>query len=382
LPIATLGMLAFLVNGDSRAVAPLLIDIAADFGVHLDRTAVFVSAYMICFGISTLIVGPLGDRFGRARVIQIAAISTSFFSLISAIVPNFDGLIMARAVNGATAAGILPVGMALIGEHYTDGVARQAAISKVMGLMFLGGASAMVIGGSLAHIGSWRLVYATFGVAELALSGMLVIQLRGLPPSARVEVLNGLKAALHHRRLLQTVGVMTLVGFSVIGSFVFTGIVVQRISGLGVLGIGLVLSAFGVGALIGGRATPLLRRHLGRSFFVWAAALGGLSLGLLSATGSVAIVIAALVLFGAAFVAWQSTLVFTVQSLLPKWRGVAMSFASFAMSTGGGLGAWANGRMLAHGSLEAVYVLAACLLLVAGMLAFWVIPVRLPSADS
>lgn len=36
LPIFTLGMLAFLVNGDSRAVAPLLVDVAADFGLRLD----------------------------------------------------------------------------------------------------------------------------------------------------------------------------------------------------------------------------------------------------------------------------------------------------------------------------------------------------------
>ena len=66
----------------------------------------FVSAHMVCFGVATLIVGPLGDRFGRARVIQVAAVSTSVFSLVSAVVPNFDGLIVARAVNGATAAGV------------------------------------------------------------------------------------------------------------------------------------------------------------------------------------------------------------------------------------------------------------------------------------
>jgi predicted MFS family arabinose efflux permease len=99
------------------------------------------------------------------------------------------------------------------------------------------------------------------------------------------------------------------------------------------------------------------------------------AVGALSVAQSTVVVGVALFLFGMAFVVWQSTMVATVQDLLPDWRGVAMPLASFAMSTGGGFGAWVNGRILAGRSLEAVYVLAASILLVAGLIGARVIPI-------
>lgn len=105
-----------------------------------------------------MLFGPLSDRFGKVKIINIAALGTSIFSILGAFTFNLPSLIFFRAMNGAFGAGIFPVTIALIGESY-DVDHRQKAIGKLLGLMFLGAASASAIGGAIAYAGSWRLVY-------------------------------------------------------------------------------------------------------------------------------------------------------------------------------------------------------------------------------
>jgi MFS family permease len=86
---------------------------------------------MLSFGIFTLMFSPLSDSFGKVKVINIAAFGTAILSML-----------------GAFAAGIFTVTMALVGQIFDD-QQRHKALGKVMGLMFLGGATATAIGGAL-----------------------------------------------------------------------------------------------------------------------------------------------------------------------------------------------------------------------------------------
>jgi len=113
------------------------------------RAAISVTAYMLSFGLFTILFGPLGDKYGKGRIIKIAALGTSVFSILGGFIFNLGSLVFFRAMNGILGAGIFPVTMALIGSEFED-KERQSAMAKVMGLMFLGGASATVIGGALA----------------------------------------------------------------------------------------------------------------------------------------------------------------------------------------------------------------------------------------
>ncbi len=79
-----LGFMAFWVNGDNYAAAPLLIDIARDLHLHISEAAISVTAYMLCFGLFTIIFGPLGDRYGKTKIINIAAFGTAIFSCLGA----------------------------------------------------------------------------------------------------------------------------------------------------------------------------------------------------------------------------------------------------------------------------------------------------------
>ncbi len=373
LMIGILGILAFLANGDNYAVSPLLGNIASDLGITVSQASISVTAYMMTFGLFTIIVGPLGDKYGKTKVINIAAFGTAIFSMLGAVAFNLQSLILLRAVNGAFGAGIFPVTMALVGEN-SDDSNRQKSIGKIMGLMFLGGASATLIGGAFAYFGSWRMVYFIYGLAEFIVA---IFMLKNLPKSSpverKVEFIKVYKEAFSNRRLLSVVSTIFLVGFSVFGSFTFTGQLVQSRTGYNVLIVGMILTLFGISTVVGGRLAPKFRMKLNEKFLLIAGLLGSVSLLTIALSHNILFIGLALIGFGLAFVSLQSTLVSTAQEMLPKFRGTAMSMASFMMFVGGAIGTNLNGMILEKGAIGIIFLTSSIAMLILAVLSMSVL---------
>lgn len=367
--IMILSIMAFFANGDNYAVAPLLINISKDLNISIGSAAISVTAYMLSFGLFTIIFGPLGDRYGKTKVINIAAFGTAVFSMLGAFAFNLPSLIFLRAMNGAFGAGIFPVTMALVGESFED-LKRQKAIGKVMGMMFLGGASATAIGGVLAYFGSWRMVYFIYGLAELIIA---LAMLKVLPKSS--SVINSLsfikvyKEAFSNKQLLSIVGTIFLVGFSVFGSFTYSGKLIESRTGYSVLIVGLILTLFGIATVIGGRKAPFVRDRLKNKFLLFTGVLGSISLFIIAFMKNPVLIGIGLFGFGLAFVFLQSTLVTKAQESMPKLRGTAMSLASFNMFVGGGIGTFINGRILNAYSVIPIFAVAGVVMLLVGFIA-------------
>lgn len=367
--IAILGLMAFLANGDNYAAAPLIINIAADLNLTVSVAAMSVTAYMLAFGVFTLLFGPLSDRFGKVKIINIAAIGTAIFSVLGAFSFNLPSLIFFRAMNGAFGAGIFPVTLALVGQSF-DNQNRQKAIAKVMGLMFLGGATATIIGGALAYFGSWRLVYLAYGIAEFIIAMVMLKTLeRDQPVVEQLNIFEAYKEPLSNFRFMRLVIAIFFVGFSVFGSFTYSGKLIQTVTGYNLLIVGLILSLFGVGTVVGGRIAPALRKKLKNGFLVSAGVIGGMSLLSMAFFTNVWLLSLALFGFGVAFIFLQSTLITTVQEKLPKRRGTAMSLASFNMFVGGAVGTSINAMVIETGNLATIYLSSAIILFLVSMVA-------------
>jgi len=367
--LLVLGLMAFLANGDNYAAAPLIINISKDLNLTISTAAISVTAYMLSFGVFTLLFGPLSDRFGKVKVINIAAMGTAIFSMLGATAFNLPSLIFFRAMNGAFGAGIFPVTMALVGESF-DNENRQKALGKVMGLMFLGGATATAIGGALAYLGSWRLVYLVYGVGELVLAiVMFKILERDKPVVDKLNIVSAYKVPLTNYRFMRLVLTIFFVGFSVFGTFTYSGQLIQEITGYNILIVGLILSIFGIGTVIGGRIAPKLRKKLKQGFLVVAGMIGFISLFALSNYSNVSILSIGLLGFGVAFIFLQSTLIATAQEKLPKMRGTAMSMASFNMFVGGAVGTSLNGKIMENYGITKIFQNTSFVILVVGILA-------------
>ncbi|MDD5641349.1 MAG: MFS transporter [Syntrophales bacterium] len=369
--VLVLGLMAFWCNGDNYAAAPLLVEIARDLHLDISRAALSVTAYMLPFGLFTLLFGPLADRFGKARIINLAAFGTAIFSALGAVAFDLASLSLIRAVNGAFAAAILPVTMSLLGDRFgRDPQEVQNALGKVLGMAFLGGASATAIGGVLAYVGSWRLVYLAYGIAELIIALIMLKTLEKQPGTvATLNLKEAYGDAFASSDLIKTVGIIFLVGSSVFGSFVYAGKFVETRTGYNILLVGLILTCFGLATVVGGRKLGVLKQKMGNKLLFLAGLLAAASWVLMGAWHSPALLSLSLAGFGLGFIMIQPTLIATAQQLLPARRGTVMSLASFNMFVGGGLGTWLNGHLLNKWGFEPVFLGAAGLILVAGVIA-------------
>ena len=89
-----------------RVCDPMLVTMATEFQVSVGEASRVISAFAVAYGCLQLFYGPLGDRVGKLRVINAAALACAVFSAITAMASDFQLLVMARAAMGASAAGI------------------------------------------------------------------------------------------------------------------------------------------------------------------------------------------------------------------------------------------------------------------------------------
>jgi predicted MFS family arabinose efflux permease len=270
-------------------------------------------------------------------------------------------------MNGAFGAGIFPVTMALVGQSFDD-KNRHQALGKVMGLMFLGGAAATAIGGALAFFGSWRLVYIIYGIGELAIAILIrKVLIKDKPVVEKLNFIKAYKEPLTNYRFMRLVTTVFFVGFSVFGSFTYSGKLLQDVTGYNILVVGLILSLFGAGTVVGGRIAPKLKKTIKHGFLVSAGIIGGVSLFALSAYSNIVILSIGLFGFGIAFIFLQSTLISTAQEKLPKMRGTAMSLASFNMFIGGAVGTGFNGLIMKNYGISRIFYNTSYVILIVGI---------------
>ena len=368
--IWVLGMMAFWCVGENYAAAPLLVEIARDFHLSISEAAFSVTAYMLPFGFFTVLFGPLADRFGKAKIINLAAFGSAIFCALAAGAFNLVSLSVLRAVNGAFAAAILPVTMSLIGDRFgRDPKKFQNALGKVFGITFLGGAAATAIGGALTYFGSWRLVYLVYGIAEFITALVMLKVLEKQPGTiARLSFGDAYREAFANPDLIKTVSIVFLVGASVFGSFSYAGNFVQTRTGYNIFLVGLILTFFGLATVVGGRKTGALRQKLGNRLLFYAGILASVSWAFMAAWHSPIGLSLSLAGFGLGFILIHPTLVATAQQLMPKRRGTVMSLVSFNLFVGGGIGTFVNGKILTAAGFGTVFLFAAVLILLAGII--------------
>jgi len=361
-----LGSIAFLAQGDNYAAAPLLINIANDLHLTIPSAALSVSAYMIPFGLFTLLFGPLADRYGKAKVLNLATFGTAIFSILSATAFNLSSLCILRAINGAFAAAVLPVAVSLVGDSFDD-AHRQNALGTIIGVMFLGGAVAPALGGVLAFIGSWRLLYVVYGFGELIIA---FIMLKGLErDQSDIKRLNFVlvyKEAFANKELIKIVSLLFFMGFAIFGSFMYSGKFIQVKLGYKIIAVGLLLSIFGVGTVIGGTKSGTIRQKLVNNILLFIGLLGGVCWISMFFWHNPFLMAVSLIGFGFADIFIQTTLIETAQQLMSKRKGDVMSLAAFNMFIGGGIGTFINGRILKTFSFGPIFFSSAIIIFFIG----------------
>jgi DHA1 family bicyclomycin/chloramphenicol resistance-like MFS transporter len=181
-----------------------------------DQQLIIVS-YMLGFGVSQLIYGPLTDRFGRRRVLFVSL----FFYVLAAILciyaPTFDLLIAARVFMGASAGGSRVIAVSAARDLY---VGRQMAkvMSLVMIVFMVGPILAPFMGQVLLQFMTWHGIFwvlAAFGVFMFL--WVLIRLPETLPPERRIP----LNPRSMLRSYWQVIRTREALGYTIASGFLF-----------------------------------------------------------------------------------------------------------------------------------------------------------------
>jgi EmrB/QacA subfamily drug resistance transporter len=138
-----------------------------------------VEAYSLLLSAFLLLGGSLGDRYGRRRIFIVGVAIFSLASVWCGFATNIHELILARAVQGAGGALLVPGSLAIISASFRE-EDRGRAIGTWSGFTAITAAIGPVIGGWLIEHISWRAVF--FINLPLALV-VLVISASRVPES-------------------------------------------------------------------------------------------------------------------------------------------------------------------------------------------------------
>jgi EmrB/QacA subfamily drug resistance transporter len=156
LAVAVLGSgMAFL---DGTVVNVALPDIGRDFGASTSSLQWILNGYLLTLASLILLGGSLGDRYGRRRIFVIGVGMFTGASLLCAMAPSVELLIVARLLQGIGGALLTPGSLAMIEATFrpTD---RARAIGAWSGLGGVATALGPLLGGYLVQAVSWRAIF-------------------------------------------------------------------------------------------------------------------------------------------------------------------------------------------------------------------------------
>jgi EmrB/QacA subfamily drug resistance transporter len=144
---------------DTSVVNVALPAIQDDLGGGLLGQQWVANAYLLTEGALLLVGGSLGDVYGQRRLFIAGLIAFAAFSATCALAPSVELLVAGRALQGAAAAALVPMALALITTTFGP-EERGKAIGAWTAWSGVGVAIGPLIGGQLVDVGSWRLIFA------------------------------------------------------------------------------------------------------------------------------------------------------------------------------------------------------------------------------
>jgi YNFM family putative membrane transporter len=373
--IALLALAGFSSQAMVRAADSLLPQIAADIGTSVGAASIVVTAYAITHGSVQLIIGPVGDKFGKFRSVAVACAFCALTVLACGLAHSLSTLAIARIATALTAGWIIPLGMAFVGD-VVPYERRQQVLGRYLTGQISGQLFGQAAGGIIGDWFGWRAVFfmiaAIFALVAVALFRELAVN-----PTTRPEThaearaggfFAGYSVVLSNAwaRLILLAGLMEAA--LVWGAFTYVGADLYLRFGLSFTLIGLVVATFAIGGLI---YVALVPRLVGRFGQIGLATLGGLVMGAAYLTLAVApawwIAPPAVIAVGLGFYMLHNTLQTNATQMTPQARGTAVALFSSALYVGQSLGVAGGSIVIDRAGGPAIFLIAALLLPVLGL---------------
>jgi MFS transporter, YNFM family, putative membrane transport protein len=170
--IVLLSLAAFASAASMRVMDALLVRVSSEYGIGIASASNAVTVFAVLYGLLQLVMGPLGDRHGKLRVIAAACGAAAVSSLACAAAPSYATLLLARAATGASCACVIPLSMAWVGDT-TPYETRQGVLARFLLGQIIGLSGGAALGGFAAESGFWQWPFAALAAWFLVVGAML-----------------------------------------------------------------------------------------------------------------------------------------------------------------------------------------------------------------
>jgi YNFM family putative membrane transporter len=250
--IILLALAAFASSSAFRICDPLLPVFANEFNVRTAQASSAVTYFSIAYGVMQFFYGPVGDRYGKFLVLSLATLGCAAGSLLVAFAPTLGILELGRFISGATAAGIIPLSMAWIGDHvpYEQ---RQATLARYLLGSISGIAIGQLLGGVFADTVGWRWAFIFLAMIYLVVGSLLISRRRHvveLPASGGTRLLDPVREVWAQPWARIVLVVVCLEGAFVFGPLAFVPAYLHERHEIAVAWAGGISGLFAAGALI------------------------------------------------------------------------------------------------------------------------------------
>ena len=148
----------FMQNLDSTALATALPSIAESLNETPLRLHLIITSFMLSLAAFLPVSGWVADRFGARTIFRLAIAIFTLASIACGLTESFETLLLARVVQGAGGAMMVPVGRLIL--------VRSVAKSELISAMALMGMPALIgpiigplLAGVLITVASWRWIF-------------------------------------------------------------------------------------------------------------------------------------------------------------------------------------------------------------------------------
>ena len=337
-----LAVAGFASQAQVRVTDSLLPQIAADFHTSVGAAAMVVTAYAVTHGSIQLVIGPVGDRFGKYRAVALMCAIGAVLVALCGLAASLPQLALTRLATGAAAGWVIPISMAYVGD-VTPHDRLQPILGRYLTGQILGQLFGQAAGGVLGDLMGWRNVFFVLAAMFALATAGLVFELAVNPLTrARQQTAKGWKGFVGEYRVVlrnpfacRVILAAFLEGALMWGAFAYIGADLRLRFGLTYTLVGIAVACFGIGGLIYAAMVKVFVHRLGQIRL----AIGG---AVVLATAYVAIAVGpvwwlapvATTAIGLGFYMLHNTLQTNATLMTPQARGTAVALFSSALYVG------------------------------------------------
>ncbi|CAN5136353.1 DHA2 family efflux MFS transporter permease subunit [soil metagenome] len=232
LALVVLALAQFLVILDASIVNVALPVVGRQFSLDTVTLAWVITAYVLPFGGLLLLGGRLADRYGHRRLFLVGTVGFVAASALAGLAVGGEMLLVARALQGASAALLAPAALALLTQLFPEPADRTKALGIWGSVAGIGAVAGVLLGGVLTASLGWRAVFfvnVPIGVLVLVFIPMLITR----DPAAQ-------------RTRLDFAGAATITGALVAAVFALS--MAQQLGFVHPVTLGLIVAALALGA--------------------------------------------------------------------------------------------------------------------------------------